>query len=153
MENSKQLSGRVKEVFLNGTWIAFTNYSKALEDVDFKRATKRVGQHNSIALLTFHIHYYLEGVLQVLNGGPLDIKDKFSFDMPELSNESEWQKMKSNFNNTTKAFVEAVGALNDDTLDAVFVKEDYGSYRRNIEAMIEHGYYHLGQISLLKKLY
>ena len=37
-------------------------------------------------------------------------------------------------------------------LDEPFVNEKYGTYRRNIEAMIEHSYYHLGQISLLKKM-
>jgi len=37
-------------------------------------------------------------------------------------------------------------------LDAIFVLEKYGTYRRNIEGMIEHAYYHLGQISLIKKM-
>jgi hypothetical protein len=36
--------------------------------------------------------------------------------------------------------------------DDIFEEEKYGIYRRNIEAIIEHSYYHLGQISLIKKL-
>jgi hypothetical protein len=42
--------------------------------------------------------------------------------------------------------------MDDNLLNQSFVKEEYGSYSRNIEAQIEHSYYHLGQISLLKKL-
>ncbi|MEG1022142.1 MAG: hypothetical protein RSE50_11550 [Myroides sp.] len=42
--------------------------------------------------------------------------------------------------------------MRDEKLDSVFVDEKYGSYRRNIEAMIEHSYYHLGQIVLIKKM-
>ena len=33
-----------------------------------------------------------------------------------------------------------------------FVDEKYGSYLRNIDGMIEHCYYHLGQIVLIKKI-
>ena len=44
------------------------------------------------------------------------------------------------------------GKVPDEKLDEPFVKEQYGSCRRNIEGMIEYCYYHLGQISLIKKL-
>ncbi|MEM8891667.1 MAG: DUF1572 domain-containing protein, partial [Bacteroidota bacterium] len=33
-----------------------------------------------------------------------------------------------------------------------FVDEKYGTYRRNIDGMIEHCYYHLGQISIIRKM-
>lgn len=45
-----------------------------------------------------------------------------------------------------------VESMSDEKLESVFVDEKYGSYRRNIEAMIEHSYYHLGQIVLIKKI-
>ncbi|HBT08481.1 MAG TPA: DUF1572 domain-containing protein, partial [Leeuwenhoekiella sp.] len=47
--------------------------------------------------------------------------------------------------------VNLIKTLTDDQLDAIFVKEAYGSYKRNIEALIEHSYYHLGQIVLQLK--
>jgi len=50
------------------------------------------------------------------------------------------------------SFIHHVDGLSDDELDSPFFQPQYGTYRRNIEAMIEHGYYHLGQISLIKKL-
>jgi len=40
----------------------------------------------------------------------------------------------------------------DKKLNEIFVNEKYGTYLRNIEAVIEHSYYHLGQIVLIKKL-
>jgi len=42
--------------------------------------------------------------------------------------------------------------MSEEKLDSVFIDEMYGSYRRNIEATIEHSYYHLGQVSLIKKM-
>ncbi|MGE0931575.1 DUF1572 family protein [Peijinzhouia sedimentorum] len=47
--------------------------------------------------------------------------------------------------------MDQVEKMDDDLLRQTFVKEEYGSYLRNIEAQIEHSYYHLGQISLIKK--
>ena len=40
----------------------------------------------------------------------------------------------------------------EERLDENFVDEKYGNYTRNIDGMIEHSYYHLGQISLIKKI-
>jgi hypothetical protein len=40
----------------------------------------------------------------------------------------------------------------EEKLNQVFVDEKYGTYQRNIDAMIEHAYYHLGQIVLIKKM-
>lgn len=56
------------------------------------------------------------------------------------------------FWNDAEEFALKVEAMSDEKLDSVFVDEKYGSYRRNIEAMIEHSYYHLGQIVLIKKM-
>jgi hypothetical protein len=42
--------------------------------------------------------------------------------------------------------------MQDEKLKDVFVEEKYGTYQRNIDGMIEHSYYHLGQIVLIKKL-
>jgi len=37
-------------------------------------------------------------------------------------------------------------------LQDAFTDEKYGTYLRNILGMLEHSYYHLGQIVLIKKL-
>ena len=42
--------------------------------------------------------------------------------------------------------------MTEDELLESFVDEKYGDYKRNIDVMIEHAYYHLGQILIIKKL-
>jgi len=42
--------------------------------------------------------------------------------------------------------------MSNEKLDEAFVDVKYGSYQRNIEGVIEHSYYHLGQISLVRKM-
>ncbi len=152
MQTSKQLANRFREVLLNGKWIANTNFQDQLEDVTIEQATTKVSTLNTIALLTFHIDYYIAGLNHFFEQGSLDIRDKFSFDMPPIENDRAWQDMKQRLFQNAETFAKHVEALPNERLDDVFVKEDYGKYARNIDAMIEHSYYHLGQISLIKKM-
>ncbi|MCA0428108.1 MAG: DUF1572 domain-containing protein [Bacteroidetes bacterium] len=147
------LSRRLQEVLLDGKWIANTNFKEQLTQTHWKMAKTKIGNLNSIALLTFHVNYYLKGLLPVFEGGALEIKDKFSFDMPEIYSESDWLNLVNEFLSHAEKFILKVEQLNENLLDQAFVKEEYGTYSRNIEAQIEHCYYHLGQLVLLKKLF
>jgi uncharacterized damage-inducible protein DinB len=152
MQRSKALADRLNEVLLNGYWIANTNYKSQIEDLSCKQATRKIGTLNSIAALTFHVNYYLAGIIHVFNGGGLEIRDRFSFDMPLIKSDSDWENLRDEFLGNAKIFVDEVEKLSDSKLDEPFVDEKYGTYLRNLEGVIEHCYYHLGQISLIKKL-
>ena len=93
MENSKQLATRFREVMLNGKWIANTNFQDQLSDITWEIATKKVTSLNTLAALTFHINYYIDGINNVFKGGNLEIRDKYSFDVPEISSKGEWEKL------------------------------------------------------------
>lgn len=152
MENSKHLADRFREVLLNGTWIANTNYSDQLSDVSWKQANTKIGSLNTIAILTYHINYYVAGVLNLFENGLLEIRDKYSFDAPEIKSEEDWDKRVSDMRFNAEKLADHIERLPIEKLEEVFVDEKYGNYRRNIEGLIEHSYYHLGQISLIKKL-
>ena len=53
---------------------------------------------------------------------------------------------------TAEMFANKVEQMPDSMFDQVFVDEKYGSYLRNIEGVIEHSYYHLGQVTLIRKM-
>lgn len=151
MSETLLLANRIREVLLDGKWIANTNLKTQIENIDWELATKKIGNLNTIAALTFHINYYVKGVLQVLEGGSLEIRDSFSFDMPPITSSGDWQKLVEDCICNSEAFAQAVEKLNEQQLQESFVDEKYGTYQRNIEGIIEHSYYHLGQISLMKK--
>ncbi|SEO92439.1 Protein of unknown function [Flavobacterium sp. CF108] len=152
MKNTVEIANRFRETILNGIWIANTNYKHQLENLDWKIAITPVKNLNTISILAQHIHYYINGINNVFKGGPLDIKDKFSFDFPPVTSQEDWQAFLDKFWNAAEEFASFVEKMTDEQLDQVFVDEKYGTYKRNIEAMIEHSYYHLGQIVLIKKL-
>lgn len=149
---NQDLANRLQEVLLNGKWIANTNFLEQIKSINWKQAITKIENINTIALLTFHINYYLKGLINVFEGGSLDIKDKFSFDMPDIQNEVDWLNLVLDFQKNAEQFIIHIEKMDDDTLLKPFVKQEYGSYLRNIEAQIEHSYYHLGQISLIKKI-
>ena len=150
--NASSLATRIREVILNGKWIANTNLKEQLENLPLQSAKMKIGEHNSVAALAFHIHYYVKGVMKVLQGGPLDIKDQYSFDMPELNSEAQWRKMVEDIFSDAETFAAEIEKLTDEQLARDFVNPKYGSVGRNINAIIEHSYYHLGQIVLIRKL-
>lgn len=152
MGAAADLACRFTEITLNGTWVANTNYKKELDGLDWTIATARFKSLNTIALLAQHINYYVEGILAVFKGGSLDIRDKYSFDFDPITSQGQWDDFAAHFFSNAEAFAAMVARMPDEKMDQVFVDEKYGTYRRNIDAMIEHAYYHLGQIVLIKKI-
>lgn len=151
MKLSEYLANRLKEVFTEGKWVVGTNFKEQIIDLDWKQATQKIDDFNTIANLTFHINYYISGVSKVLEGGTLDIQDKFSFDSPPIKSEQDWRELVNKFCTNSEKFIDLVETMTDKKLLSDFVNKKYGTYFRNIDVMIEHTYYHLGQIILIKK--
>jgi hypothetical protein len=152
MSSTIQLSKRFREVLLDGYWIANTNFKDKLSEVTWEQAIAKIDSLNTIAMLTFHIHYYIAGIVNVLEGGELEIKDQFSFDLPPIESAEQWEALLNRLWTDSEKFASLVEQMADSKLDEVFVDKEYGTYRRNIDGMIEHAYYHLGQITLIKKM-
>jgi hypothetical protein len=102
--------------------------------------------------LAQHVHYYVAGILNVFNGGNLDIKDIYSFDFPPINTTEYWHSFLAVFWTDAASFTQKLEKMDENTLNSIFVKKEYGTYHFNINTLIEHSYYHLGQIVLIKKL-
>ena len=152
MTHAQQLAHRFREVMLDGHWIANTNYKKALADVTWQQATTKIVNLNTIALLTFHVNYYVAGVADVFAGGDLTIRDKYSFDLSPIESAADWEQLKTNLFANAERFAKLVEAMTDEQTNAAFANPKYGTNDKNIAGMIEHSYYHLGQIVLIKKM-
>ena len=83
MTVTQQSAKHLREVFFGGNW-TWSNVKDQLSDVDLDMATYKLDGFNTIAVLTFHIGYYVRAVLSVLEDQPLNASDKFSFDLPPL---------------------------------------------------------------------
>ena len=152
MTRNLTIASRLREVLLDGHWIANTNFKEQILNVNWRQAIQKTGSLNTIAALTYHINYYLAGLLNAFEKGKLEISDNYSFDLPQIQSEADWKELVTNFLSNSEKFASHVEQMDDNLLDQPFVDEKYGSYLRNIEGVIEHSYYHLGQISLIRKM-
>ena len=108
MTRNTKLSERIREVLLDGKWIANTNFKDQLLNISLEQAIQKVDGLNTIAMLTFHVNYYMAGILNVLNGGELEIRDKYSFELPEIKSEKDWEIMVSEFMKNAEEFADKI---------------------------------------------
>ncbi len=141
-----------KEVYLDGKWVVNTNLASTLKAVTYYQATTTLGSHNSIAALTFHLNYYIAGILSAMQTGQLVIEDRYSFDMPDINHTEDWHNLRQTTLDNILRMSDNLEAMSEATFEGPFIDKKYGTWKRNIQVMIEHGYYHLGQIVMLTKL-
>lgn len=151
MALSKALSEQIYQVHFGGNWTV-SNLQSLLADVSREEALNQVKNLNTIATLSFHIHYFVMAQIRVLEGKELNASDAESFAHPDFPDEQSWRSFVDQCLTDGKRLSELVAKLEQDLLNTDFVDPKYGTYYRNISGMVEHTHYHLGQISLIKKL-
>ncbi len=123
-----------------------------IDDVTWQEATTQVYGLNTIAMLVYHLNYYITALTKVLQGGPLEASDKVSFDHPPIGSAEDWQELLDRVFREAETFATLIEEMPDEKFWKNIPKEQYGDYYRNIAGITEHCYYHLGQIVLLKKI-
>jgi hypothetical protein len=151
MTLTQQIAKHFRDVHFGGNWTV-SNLKDNLAGVTWQQATTQVHSFNTIAKLVFHINYFVGALLMVLEGKPLDAHDKYSFDLPPITSEEDWQKLLDKIWSDAEKAAALIEKLPESKLGEDFYDKKYGTYFRNLHGAIEHTHYHLGQIALLKKL-
>ncbi|MEI6411989.1 MAG: DUF1572 domain-containing protein [Bacteroidota bacterium] len=151
MSLTAQIAKHFREVHFGKNW-TLSNMKDNLADVTWQQATKQVYGLNTIATLVFHSNYFVAVALKVLQGGPLEGDDIYSFDHPPINSQEDWQKLLDKVWTEAETFATLVEQLPEEKLWETFSEEKYGNYYRNIQGIIEHTHYHLGQIVFIKKI-
>lgn len=151
MSSTKQIAKHFRDVFFGGNWTT-VNVKDTLADVNLQQATTKIHDLNTIATLVFHINYYVYPVLKVLQNQPMVASDKFSFNLPPITSDEDWQKLVARVLAEAEELATQIEQLDDAKLQDVFANPKYGNYYRNLLGIIEHTHYHLGQITLIKKI-
>lgn len=151
MKLAAQVARHFREIHFGGNWTT-SCLKDVLADVSWQQATTRVQSFNTIAALVFHTHYFVAAVLNVLKGGPLEAHDKYSFDVPPITSQQEWDALLQKVWADADEFAALVEQLPDLQMWSPLADEKYGTWYRNLHGIIEHSHYHLGQIVIIKKL-
>lgn len=148
---AQQIAEHLRHVHFGGNWTS-SNLKDQLADVTWQQATAQVHSLHAIATLVYHMNYYVSATLKVLQGGPLEAKDKHSFDLPSLQSQEDWDQLLDKTWADAEALASLIEQLPESQLWESFVKKEYGNYYRCLHGPIQHCHYHLGQIAMLKTI-
>ena len=155
MKPESALAGRLarhlRQVHVGENWTS-TDLKDLLSDVGWEQANRRIRSFHTIAELVYHANYYIAAVLGVFRGEELTARDKFSFDCPPIDSAQAWEDLQSRCWREAEALACEVERMPDSKLWEVFVDAQYGDYYRNLQGLLEHCHYHLGQIALIKSM-
>ena len=151
MNLTTQIAKHFKEVHFGVNW-SWSNIKEHLADVTWQQATTKVYSFKTIAVLVYHMNYFVCAAIKVLQGGPLDAKDIYSFDHLPIESQEDWERMVNKTWSDAEIFASLVEQMPEQQLWEDFSDNKYGNYYRNIHGVIEHCHYHLGQIVLIKKI-
>ena len=152
MNQTSQIANQLRDVYFGGNWTG-VNLKETLADISREQATTRFYSFHTIAALVFHMNYYVDAILIVLQGRPLDAHDRNSFDLPPVLTDEDWEKLLTKTWLDAECLIRQIEQLPEQKLREDFSDGKYGSYYRNLHGVIEHIHYHLGQIVFLKKMF
>jgi hypothetical protein len=151
MSLSTHIAKHFRDIHFGGNWTT-VNLKDSVAGLGWQEAITPVFNCNSIATLVYHATYYVSVLVKVLEGGPLDAKDAYSFQLPPIQSQHDWEALLNKAWADAATAAQLIEQLPDSRLTDVFVDEKYGNYFRNITGTIEHLHYHLGQITIIRKI-
>ncbi|AEA45775.1 DinB family protein [Fluviicola taffensis] len=151
MTLANQLAKHLRDVHFGGNW-STVDLKNTLSDLTLEEATTKIYSLNSILAITFHMAYYLDVLIGVLEENVLNGKDELSWVFDTPGTEEEWKIFQETIWEKVERVTLLIEKLPDEKLTKEFLDPKYGTYYRNIAGIIEHVHYHLGQVVIIKKL-
>ena len=137
---------QLQEKLFSESWIYIYGYSSPKSLFHQKIVA------NSIHTLVYHMNYYVREFSKVLKGDPLAAQDLLSFASVSPKDQQEWETMKQQVFEEARAFIPLIESFDEKKLGNLPGDPAWGDYYRNLQGIVEHNHYHLGQIVLIKKL-
>lgn len=117
-----------------------------LQGITSEVATARIGQAHSIVEMVFHMATWRNFVTNQLNGDFIEVAEAENFPNGNFAEAAERLAA------SQQALITAIERFPDSRLSDQVPGRTY-SFRFMLEGIIQHDVYHLGQISILKKVF
>src|SRR5829696_7900185 len=126
MDLTAQIAKQLRAVYFGGNWTS-VNLKEVLADVTWQQATTKVYSFNTIAILVYHMHYYVSAVMKVLQGEALNARDKYSFDLPPIQSQEAWESLLNETWTDAENFARLIEQLPESGLWENLADEKYGT--------------------------
>ncbi len=155
MQNKiKILTEKIRDVYGKEPWYG-DSMKSILSNIGPEIVFKKVNANShSIAELLAHIVGWREFVLsRIILDNNFDVEQKESFNWRRIDSDeaSAWKSLLNALEKNQNEIVKILDASDDNVLDLPVAGREYKTDYL-IEGMIQHDIYHVGQISLLKKV-
>ena len=148
------LTKKIEKVYSGNPWHG-NSIKSVLRDIDPKTAfTMAAGNVHTIAELVAHIIAWREFVIsKIKDDRNFKITQKLSFDWERIdrNEKTAWKSLLNALEKNQNEILTTLKKLDDDFLKLPVSRRRYNN-EFLIEGGIQHDIYHLGQISLLKKM-
>lgn len=151
MDIKSLIAQHVIEAHEGGNWTS-NSVKETLEDVSISAATRvTAASQNTIAALLHHLSYWNRVMIQRIEGRAVEIPDSNGFDVPPVTTEQEWKALQEDNIKSAHELASAIKAFEMEDLSNPILP-GYSSAYKNLQGAVEHIYYHLGQMTMLKRL-
>ena len=151
MKITHAIAGHMLDCFNGENWTD-VNISDTLKNVSWQQAQQRTTvSQNTLASLLHHLYYWNGIMMQRIKGINPSVPDANGFDVDDLKNENDWNDLKEKAHQSFIQLANAVKNFPQEKLSSTYAAGK-SSYYKNLQGIIEHAHYHLGQIVILKKL-
>jgi DinB superfamily len=149
---AQALARHIREIHFGNNW-SDSAMQEVIKDVTWQQAVATpIPSVHSIAVLVFHTNFYLNYVHKSIKEGVYKFDHNDSFKAPPIESETDWQALLKKSWEDAEAFAKMVEKLPENLNLYEVVPPFQNSFYKNIQGIIEHNHYHLGQIVLLKKM-
>jgi hypothetical protein len=151
MKITQAIAQHITEAVEGINWTE-VDLKNVLADISFEEATTLTNASpNTIATIVYHLNYYNRRMLERVTGIIHPVNEANGFDMPVLKNADDWNMLRKENITSAKALAAAVAAFPEEKLFDLNPLNGLTFYK-NLHGCVEHIYYHLGQIFILKTL-
>jgi uncharacterized damage-inducible protein DinB len=148
---TNEMARHMREIHFGNNW-SDSAMQEILKDITWTQALETpIPNVNSIAVLVFHMNFYLDYVHRNLKNDIFIFDHEDSFKAPTIQSEADWQALLQKTWDDAEAFAQTIEKIPDAQMYKV-IPPRTNIFYKNIHGVIEHNHYHLGQIVLLKKL-
>jgi uncharacterized damage-inducible protein DinB len=145
------IAEHIKQVYEGDNWTSIS-IAETVNDVSWQQAQQHTAASpNTIASILHHLYYWNGILMQRLEGNNPSIPEANGFDAGELNDETDWNELKEITHQSFIQLADAVKNFPEEKLKVTYA-EGKSSFYKNMQGVVEHAHYHLGQIVIIKKL-
>lgn len=151
MKITELIATHVLEAHEGRNWTE-VDVRSTLEDVTLKEATMNTrASANSIASLLQHLTYWNRVIIKRINGIVVPESEDNGYSGPVMHTEQDWIWLRADNISSAYELANAIRTFDEARLELPILPEHSSAYK-NLHGSVEHVYYHLGQMVILKQL-